>query len=345
MNRRTRTPLTVVVVEENRTQRAVLRRVLEADGDIEVVGEAASTEEAVALVRSARPRVVTLDLEVDGGIETIGALLGARATPILVLSVAVDGAWSTRAVDALAAGAAEVLPKPVRWDDAAKATVRDRVRAIAGVRVRPVAVAPPPLVSAGGHGAAPKRLVAMAASTGGPPALAHVLSGLAGVAAPVLIVQHLHADFMGGFVSWLEKLSAIPVRAAVAGERLKAGTAYIAPADRHLRVGPGCLAVLDPKPQRIHRPSADELFVSVASYAGADAVGVLLTGMGSDGATGLRAIRDAGGIAIVQDEATSAVFGMPGAAIKAGAATKVLPLDRIAEVVVAASSSSSRRRR
>jgi two-component system chemotaxis response regulator CheB len=315
----------------------LLRRVLEADGDIEVVGEATDAEGAVELVRASRPDVVTLDLQISGGgLETIGSLLRVRPTPILVLSVAVEGVWSTRAVDALAAGAADVLPKPVRWDDKAKATVRDRVRAIAGVRLHPGAVVPPPRAAAPGPDANPDRVVAMAASTGGPPALAHVLSGLAGIPAPVLVVQHLHSDFMAGFVAWLDRLSPIPVKAARQGERLKAGTVYVAPGEQHLRLGARRIAMLDAQPERIHRPSADELFASVASVAGADAVGVLLTGMGADGAVGLAEIRKAGGLAVVQDEATSAVFGMPQAAIKAGAADKVLPLDRIAEAVMAA---------
>lgn len=325
----------VVVVEGNKTQRALLRRVLEAEGDIEVVGEATNGAEAVDVVRRTRPKAVTLDLQIEGGgIEAIAALMAARPTPILVLSVAVQGVWATRAVDALAAGAADVLPKPPRWDKTAEATVRDRVRAMARVRVRPTPSAPvrtPPAPVERGA-----RLVALAASTGGPAALAHVLAGLAGVSAPVLVVQHLHPDFMAGFVTWLGHASAIPVKAARAGERLKAGTAYVAPGHVHLRVGPGPSAVLDPRPEAIHRPSADELFRSVAAQAGAGAVGVLLTGMGSDGAAGLLAIRQAGGTTLAQDESTSAVFGMPQAAVKAGAAAQVLPLDELAAAVLAA---------
>ena len=335
-------PVTVVVVEGNKTQRALLCRVLQAEGDIEVVGMATTADEAVAVVKATAPKVVTLDLQIDGGgINAITELVRTRTTPVLVLSVAVQGAWATRAVDALAAGAAEVLPKPIRWDDAAQRGLRDEIRRLAGVRVRPAAttavVNPPARQSGSEPSVPPDRLVAIAASTGGPVALAHVLSKLDGVNAPVLVVQHLHPDFVTGFVSWIGKSSALPVKAATHGERLKGGVVYIAPGGVHLRVGVSSTVVLDPSPDdAIHRPSADELFHSVAANAGAHAVGVLLTGMGADGAAGLLAIQAAGGTTIAQDEATSAVYGMPRAAAKLGAAGRVLPLDRIGEAVVAA---------
>lgn len=337
-----RRPVTVVVVEGNKTQRALLCRVLQADGDIEVVGMAATADEAVALVKATAPKVVTVDLQIEGGgINAISELVRARAIPVLVLSVAVQGAWATRAVDALAAGAADVLPKPIRWDDAAQRNLRDEIRRLAGVRVRPATAtalvdrAPTPPVPE--PSSAPNRVVAIAASTGGPVAVANVLSKLEGLTAPVLVVQHLHPDFVTGFVSWIGRVSALPVKAARNGERLKGGCVYIAPGGVHLRVGVSATAVLDPSPEdAIHRPSADELFHSVAANVGARAVGVLLTGMGSDGAAGLLAIQAAGGTTIAQDEATSAVYGMPRAAAKLGAADRVLPLDRVGEAVVAA---------
>lgn len=330
--------VTVVVVERNKTQRNLLRRVLEADGDIEVVGDAATAAEAVAVVKEAAPKVVTLDLQIEGGgIHAIADLLRVRATPVLVLSVAVQGAWATRAVDALAAGAAEVLPKPLRWDEAAQHSLRDEVRRLAGVRLRPAAMraasktAPPPELPA----RAPARAVAIAASTGGPMAVAHVLSRLEGVAAPVLVVQHLHPEFVDGFAAWLGNATALSVKVARHGDRLRPGAVYVAPGDMHMRVGSAGAVVLDPNPaDAVHRPSADELFRSVAAHVGAGAVGVLLTGMGADGAAGLLAIREAGGMTIAQDEATSVVYGMPQAAAKLGAARRILPLDAIGDAIV-----------
>ena len=332
--------VTVAVIEGNNTQRALLRRVIEADGDLVVVGEASTAADAVALVRAKRPQVVTLDLQITGGgIGAIAELIAMRPVPILVLSVAVAGAWSTRAVDALAAGATEVLAKPVRWDRRAEANVRDRVRAIAGVRAvaKPAPARPPAsTVRPAGAPASSRRVVALAASTGGPAALAEVLGRLNGVSAPVLVVQHLHADFTDGFVAWLARTSAIPVEPARDGVRLKPGIAYVAPGDVHLRVSPRLTAVLDAAPNSIHRPSANELFASVASCVGPGGIGVLLTGMGTDGADGLLSLRKAGGVTIAQDEESSVVYGMPAAAVKLGAAGKVLPLGRIPDAVLTA---------
>jgi two-component system chemotaxis response regulator CheB len=174
----------------------------------------------------------------------------------------------------------------------------------------------------------------MAASTGGPPALARVLADLGGVDAAVLIVQHIHPDFLAGFVAWLSRLSALPVKAGRAGERVKSGTVYVAPGGTHMRLHHDNVLSLNAEPAHLHTPSADELFASVASAAGAQSVGVLLTGMGADGADGLLAIRQAGGMTIVQDKETSAVFGMPQAAIRNGAARQTVPLDRVAAAIL-----------
>jgi two-component system chemotaxis response regulator CheB len=163
--------------------------------------------------------------------------------------------------------------------------------------------------------------------------LATVLSGLGGLAAPVLVVQHLHPDFTGGLVTWMTRVSALPVEIAEAGQVAVPGRAYLAPGGRHLRIGPGGRLELAETPVSVHRPSADELFHSVAEWAGPEGIGVLLTGMGEDGARGLLAIHQAGGCTLAQDEATSAVFGMPQAAFRMGAVTDLLPLEKIAAAV------------
>jgi two-component system chemotaxis response regulator CheB len=151
----------------------------------------------------------------------------------------------------------------------------------------------------------------------------------------VLIVQHIHSDFVGGLTSWLARAARIPVRLAVHGEQLAPGVAYVGPGDRHLKLDSAMRAVLDEEPAALHRPSADELFQSVARHTGAGSVGVVLTGMGEDGVRGLKAMRLAGALTIAQDEASSAVFGMPHAAQLAGAVCRMLPLDRIAAAVLA----------
>ena len=330
-----------VVVEDSQVQRAHLVRLLQADGDIAVVGEAAGATEAISVVQALRPDVVTLDLQIpDGGGQlVIEQLMASTPTPILVLSASVAGRDSEEAVAALVAGAVDVLPKPTRWTDAAEEAIRSRLRIVAGVAVvrrarartpRPGASAAPP--SRGPATGVP--VVAIGASTGGPAALAVVLAGLGNIDAAVVVVQHLHADFVDGLVSWMDRVSPLVVEIARHGAPLRRGVASIAPGGTHLRIGGDDRIVLDPKPETLHRPSVDVLFSSLAARAGGRSVGVLLTGMGDDGAAGLLELRLRGAVTIAQDEGTSAVFGMPRAAQRLGAAAHVAPLDRIAATIV-----------
>jgi two-component system chemotaxis response regulator CheB len=233
------------------------------------------------------------------------------------------------------------MPKPTAWTDARNAEVRRRIRVLRGVTVlrKPGRrKAPPPsAVEPTMPRRRTTRVVAIGASTGGPVALATIVASLRGIQAPVLIVQHMHVDFVDGLVSWMARVATVPVRAAVHGCSLERGVVYIGPGDVHLKIGPGRHVVLDAAPLTTHRPSADQLFFSVAEHVGPDAIGVILTGMGDDGAAGLLAIRQRGGTTIAQDEETSVVFGMPKAAQLAGAATHVMPLDTIGPAIVKAS--------
>jgi two-component system chemotaxis response regulator CheB len=342
-------PLRVVVVEDSLVQRTHIVRTLEAEGDIVVVGEAVGALEAVALVAKVHPDVVTLDLEIPGGGGqfVIEQVMGHSPTPILVLSASLTSRTSVPAVEALVAGAVDAFPKPSKWRASDEATLRRTVRSLRGVTVlrhprahlhpqpaRDNRARPTTLLPSGRY------VVAIAASTGGPPALAQVLSRLAGLQAPVLIVQHLHADFVDGLVSWMTRESGLPVRLATAGAALERGTVYIAGGGCHLRVGPDRRIVLDPEPASLHRPSADELFNSVAENVGPDGIGVVLTGMGDDGAQGLLALRHAGGTTIAQDESTCAVYGMPRAAVRVGAATEVVALQDVGTAIMRATSRS-----
>lgn len=326
----------VVVVEDSLVQRAHLVHTLEADGDIKVVGQAVGATEAIRLVQALQPDVVTLDLQIPdgGGQHAIEQIMAFCPTPILVLSGTVTGRESRAAVQSLLAGAIDILPKPTTWDAAAESVLRDRVRTLQKVSVVrhtrggrvPAGL---PASAPQGRGAGPP-IVAIGASAGGPSALATVLSGLAGLRAPVLVVQHLHADFVDGLVSWMAGVSALPVQLARHGARLELGVVYIAPGGTHLRLGTGHQIELNESPPAVHRPSVDVLFSSVAHGAQGRKVGVLLTGMGEDGAAGLLEIRERQGLTIAQDEATSAVFGMPRAAQRLGAAAQILPLAEIA---------------
>jgi two-component system chemotaxis response regulator CheB len=329
----------VVVVEDSPVQRAHLVHTLQAEGDIQVVGQAVGTAEAISLVQALRPDVVTLDLQIPGGggQHAIEQIMAFSPTPILVLSATVTSRESREAVQALLAGAMDALPKPTTWDAAAEHALRARVRTLQKVTVvrharggrvparLPTRTQPAPRLG--------RAVVAIGASAGGPPALATVLSGLAGLQAPVLVVQHLHADFVDGLVSWMSGASALPVQLARHGAPLQAGVVYIAPGGTHLRLGTGHQIELNDNPPAVHRPSVDVLFSSVAQRAEGPTVGVLLTGMGEDGAAGLLELRQRQGLTIAQDEATSAVFGMPQAAQRLGAATQILPLGKIAATV------------
>lgn len=317
---------------------------LQADGDISVIGTPATAQEVLKMVGELRPDVVILDLDAawGDGQHAIQQIMSSTPTPILALLGPAADSSPDVAVEALRAGVVEVLAEPTAWTAASEADLRRRVRILRGVTVlrhtcsrRPPSGLPP---KPDGSGERPKRLVAIAASTGGPAALAEIVAGLGGIRAPVLIVQHMHVDFVDGLVAWMARVAPLPVRTAVDGVVPEAGVVYVGPGDVHLKIGAGRRIVLDAEPVAArHRPAADELFLSVAEHLGPDGVGVVLTGMGNDGAAGLVAMRERGGVTLAQDEASSVVYGMPKAARSAGGVAQVLPLDQIAAALINAS--------
>jgi two-component system chemotaxis response regulator CheB len=323
-----------LVVEDASTQRSKLIEVLHSEGDIVVVGQPATTADAIECVAQLHPDVVILDLHLrDGqGQHAVEQIMARTPTPILILSARMGDRHSPSAIEALVGGALEALPRPSRWTPELGAELRRAVRQISKVHVirHPrggFAKGSPRDAErrSGGH-----PIVAVAASTGGPSALATLLAGLAGLQAPVLVVQHLHPDFTTGLVEWMSRVSALPVGTASHHQLARPGRIYFAPGGRHLRYGANGRLELDVSPVTTHRPSADQLFQSVADRAGAAGIGVLLTGMGNDGAKGLLAIHRRGGRTLAQDEASSAVFGMPKAADRLGGVSELLPLDKLA---------------
>lgn len=326
-----------VVVEDPSAQRSRLVSTLQEQGDITVLECRADATEAIELVARVRPDVVILDLHLGDGRsqQVVEQVMAHTPTPILVLSARIADRHAPSAVDALVAGALEALPRPARWTPDLGAELRRTVRQISKAYV----IRHP----RGGRSGTDRRLserrgtggpvVAVAASTGGPSALATLLAGLGGLRAPVLVVQHLHADFTVGLVEWMSRVAALPVEIARHGQTVSPGHVYFAPGERHLRLGRAGVLELGASPVTAHRPSADELFLSVAAAAGPAGIGVLLTGMGDDGAKGLLAIRQSGGHTLAQDEESSTVYGMPKAAVRAGAVSELLPLDRIADAV------------
>ena len=328
--------LRALVVHRSPESRRQLIEALQRDGDITVLDPAAGAADAVHRVQQDHPDVVVLDLQLvaGDGQEAVEQIMALAPTPILVLSVGSDDTHSPAAVAALRAGALEVLPTPAHWTAASEAGLRRSVRQLDKV----VVIRHP---RGGLARPAPRRdtaekatpVVAVGASTGGPSALAVLLSGLAGLKAPVLVVQHLHADFTGGLLSWMSRASALPVEIAQHRHLLEPGHVYLAPGGVHLRLGPDHRVELASAPATLHRPSADQLFSSLAQHAGTGSIGVLMTGMGEDGALGLLEIHQKGGRTLAQDETSSAVFGMPRAAQRLGAVTDLLPLDRLAGAV------------
>ena len=335
----------VLVAEDSATARALLVSLLEADPEIEVVGQARDGVEAVELAVRLRPDLVTMDLRMPrmDGLEATSEIMIQAPTPIVIVT-AVDRFGEVEgSLEMLARGALDVLRKPSgpgspgsgRESARLVATVKAmaRVKVVRRWRPRPPMVGPPSEAAASRTGDAPRaRAVAIAASTGGPAALRKLFSGLAAdFAAPILVVQHITPGFAAGLAGWLDEVSPLRVKVAEAGEPMAAGTAYLAPDGHHLGVDRHrALTLSADGPVDGFCPSATPMFESVAAAFGASAVGVILTGMGDDGVKGLRALRRAGGRVIAQDEATSVVHGMPGAAVEAGLADAVLPLDAIA---------------
>lgn len=339
--------LRVLVVDDSPVARAVLRSILESDPGIQVVGVARNGWEAVQLTSRLRPDVITMDVrmpEMDGA-EATEQIMAYYPTPILVVTASLakeDVDFSFRMLEA---GALDIFEKPAGDDPVAlracAQALVERVRLLARVRVithlrgrrrrRIEPTSPPPAVP---HGASPSRLVVIGASTGGPKALQRVLSGLpSGFPAPILVVQHIASGFIQGMCDWLAGEIRLPIGVARDGEALEPGRVYVAPENRHLVPEHDRLHLSD-RPRTTPMPCVDVTMEEAARVFGGRAVGVLLTGMGSDGARGLLAIRKAGGRTIVQNQSTCTIFGMPRAAIELGAAEKVLPLEEIASALV-----------
>ncbi len=333
----------VLLVDDSPLVRRILRRVLVRDPGIEVIGEAGDPYEARDRIVALRPDVVTLDLEMPrmNGLTFLHHLMRHRPTPVVVVSsVTEEGA--PLALDALEAGAVEVLGKPQSgaaglrdFGERLRLAVRAASQAVLGSPGM-LAVSGPRPTSAG-PGASRRHVIAIGASTGGTRAIQTVLASAPGDWPGVLIAQHMPAAFTRSFAERLDACSGLRVEEARDGQPLVPGLALVAPGDRHLTLAgePGQYRVRVEKRARVnfHRPSVDVTFESVAQVAGGDALGALLTGMGRDGARGLLAMRRAGAATVAQDEKTSTVYGMPRAAAEVGAAERVVPLGSLAGVI------------
>ena len=331
----------VLIVDDSALVRRVLREMLDRESDITVVGHAPDPYIAREKIVELNPDVVTLDIEMPrmDGLTFLAALMEHRPIPVVVIS-SLTARGSDIAMRALELGAVEVLSKPGSQFSVEELGPRlgQAIRAAATARMRrhtaPAGAAPGKLPISSLLGHTTDKVLAIGGSTGGTEAIGEIMRRLPGDTPGTIIVQHMPPLFTTSFAKRLDSLSAMRVVEARGGEDLLPGMAFVAPGGSHVvvqRSGAKFRLRLDQRPQvHFQRPAVDITFASVAEAAGASAVGVLLTGMGVDGAAGLLAMRRAGAHTLVQDEATSVVYGMPRAAVECGAAVEVLGLERIA---------------
>ncbi|HEX5756534.1 MAG TPA: chemotaxis response regulator protein-glutamate methylesterase [Arenimonas sp.] len=341
-----------MVVDDSATVRQLLSAILDGSGDIEVIATATDPLFALEKMKKQWPDVIVLDVEMPrmDGITFLRKLMAERPTPVVICSSLTEkGAETT--LEALAAGAVSIVTKPTiglgQFLQEAGADIIAAVRAAARARPRAVAPPPPPRRSADAvpmpspqraMARTTDRVVAIGASTGGTQAIESVLRALPRVSPGIVIVQHMPEKFTAAFASRLDQLCEIEVREARSGDRVHAGLALLAPGGRHLLLNRSGaqyhVEVVDGEPVNRHRPSVDVLFRSAARCAGRNALGIILTGMGDDGARGLREMRDAGAATLAQDEASCVVYGMPKEAVRLGGAERSLPLHEIHNAVM-----------
>ena len=340
----------VLIVDDSAVLRQSLKFILESDPELKVVGEAHNGEEAVALTGRLRPDVITMDIRMPrmDGLEAIRHIMAGNPTSIVVVtSVDLDREIGVSS-QARKLGAASIVRRPGGVNNPRYKTFVARliqqVKLMSAVRVvhrsqsrdtplRPQAGAPEPT----GRRRPETKIIAIGSSTGGPAALHQIMSALpADVPVPILVVQHISFGFVEGLAGWLDGACKLQVKVAEQRERVQPGIIYIAPDDHHLQADKfGKTWLSQTEPIGGHRPSATALFQSVAQAYGSAAMGVILTGMGSDGAVGMKALRDAGAITIAQDEESCVVFGMPKEAMALGAVQHVVPLGKMAQMMMA----------
>jgi two-component system chemotaxis response regulator CheB len=337
----------VLLAEDSATCRALLTAALETDPQLRIVGQAHDGAAAVSMTDRLRPQVVVMDanMPVMDGFEATRQIMLRTPTPIVIVSASVDTEAVASSMRALQAGALTLLPKPVspaaeEFDEITRQFV-GTVRAMADVKVvrrfqSNHSLTPARSPNGNGHElskrARPRvRVIGIAASTGGPAALQRVLSDMpASLSVPVLVVQHIARGFVHGLASWLSAVTPFSVKVAEHGETPLPGRVYIAPDDHHLAITHGGTVDLT-RTAAVGGfvPSASVLFASLAESHGASTLGLIMTGMGQDGVDGLRELHRTGATVLAQDEETSVVFGMPGAAVDAGVTDAVLPLPTI----------------
>ncbi|NLO27158.1 MAG: response regulator [Actinobacteria bacterium] len=348
MTQNTARTIRLLIVDNSPTARERLCGLFDPIADIDVVGEAATADKALCLVEEVTPSVILVDCDLPnpGSYAAVWEIMSGHPVPIVMMSKQADAPVATLESQALNVGAVAFVTWTPTGSDARASGDRliSTVRAMSEVKVvrrrnrrsqsrsLPPEAIPPPSPA---RPATRIEVVAIGASTGGPPVLQTILRGLTRpVPVPILLVQHLSPGFQASMVAWLSESTGTRICVGEHGMPLRPGLVYLAPDNRHMTVNrQGRLVLNDDPPENGSRPSVSALFRSVAQHYGANAIGILLTGMGRDGAKELRLMRDKGAVTIAQDEETSVVYGMPGEAIKLKSARYILSPNRIAHVV------------
>lgn len=351
INLETRSQIRVLIVDDSAFMRTALTRMIASEQDLEVVGTAGSASVAFEKIASLDPDVVTLDVHMPGlnGLDTLRYIMQHSPRPVIMVSAATEKDAETT-FTALSAGAFDYIPKRLSSTSLEISHIRSdliaKIRAAAQSRqsrARNTSTRKPPASVRIENRFSGPAVVALGVSTGGPKALEEILPLFPrDLPVPILIVQHMPAGFTNAFAQRLNKLSAIAVHEAVPRERIQPGVAYIAPAGLHMRVelrlsDSQPIISLDPHPDDVlHIPSVNILMKSVAAIFKDRALGVIMTGMGSDGAEGMEAIHRQGGFTLGQDEATCAVYGMPRVCAELGVLSRIVPLSQIPAQIIQA---------
>lgn len=335
----------VLIVEDSAVVRQHLKNILEEDGGIRVVGMAENGEESLKFVQKQKPDVITMDINMPGmnGLDATRRIMETHPVPIVIVSASFDRSDVDKSFRAMEAGALAIVEKPLGeghsdYNSASKTLVQT-VKLMSEVKVvkrwtksrfpRTTDIVTSEVVS----GQTPNNIkaVVIGASTGGPPVLQTILSGLPReFPVPILVVQHIARGFLEGMVAWLGQTTSLPIHIAAYGDRPLPGHVYFAPDNFHMEMRGSRIVLNKDKPEYGIRPSVSHLFRSAANVFGENMIGVLLTGMGKDGAEELKMVKGKGAITIVQDEESSVVYGMPGEALRLDAATYVLPPHKMA---------------
>jgi len=340
----------VLIVDDSKVVQEFMKYLLSTDPAIQVIGVAGSGEEAVEFVAKNRPDVITMDIHMPimDGYEATREIMHTVPTPIVIVSGSLRQTEVSNSFRLIEAGALAVVLRPPGMGDPKYAMARKElistIKLMSEVKVvrrfqnqmqlrKKIVISESSLVDDN----LDIKLIAIGASTGGPVALNIILMNLPkNLPVPVVIVQHIAKGFLNGFRDWLSAASSLPVNIAKNGEFLQPGNVYLAPDDLQMGISPGLKIKLEKAPPENGLiPAVDYLFRSVAQVLGPNAIGVLLSGMGKDGAKELKGMKDKGSITLVQNEETCVVFGMPGEAVALGAADQILSPDKIAETIVA----------